>query len=50
MLIRFGKWEEIISRPLKEDKDLYAGTIATSHYARGVAFAVLDRAAEAETE
>ena len=37
VLIRFGKWEEIINRPLKEDKDLYVGTIAASHYARGVA-------------
>ena len=50
MLIRFGKWEEIINRPLREDKELYAATIATSHYARGVAFAVLGRITEAEAE
>ena len=50
VLIRFGKWEEIINRPLKEDKDLYAGTIATSYYARGVAFAVMGRITEAEAE
>ena len=41
VLIRFGKWEEIINCPLKEDKDLYAGTIAASHYAREVAFTVI---------
>ena len=40
VLIHSGKWEEIINHLLKEDRDLYAGTVATSHYARGVAFAV----------
>ena len=50
VLIRFGKWEEIINRPLKEDRDLYAGTVATSHYARRVAFAVIGKTEEAEIE
>ena len=50
VLIRFGKWEEIINRPLKKDKDMYAGTVATSHYARGVAFAVMGNHEEAEAE
>ena len=50
VLIRFGKWEEIINRPLKEDKDLYAGTVAVSHYARRVAIAVTGKTEEAEVE
>ena len=50
VLIRFGKWEEIINRPLKEDKDAYAGTTATSHYARAIAFAVTGRIKEAKEE
>ena len=50
VLIRFGKWEEILSRPVKEDGNLYAGTIATAHYARGVAFAVTGRLDEADAE
>ena len=50
VLIRFGKCEEIINFPLKEDKDLYMGTVATSHYARGVAFAVMGKIEEAESE
>ena len=50
VLIRFGKWEEIINRPLKEDKDMYASTIATSYYARTIAFAVMGRLKEAEAE
>ena len=50
MLIRFGKWEEIIQRPIKEDKELYASTVATAHYARGIAFAVMGRLEEADAE
>ena len=50
VLIRFGKWEEIINCPLKEDKDMYASTIATSYYARTIAFAVTGRLKEAEAE
>ena len=50
VLIRFGKWEEIINRPLKEDKDMYASTVATAHYARCIAFAVTGRLQEADAE
>ena len=50
VLVRFGKWEDIVNRPLKEDKDMYAGTVATSHYARGVAFAAMGKLEEAEVE
>ena len=50
VLVRFGKWEDIVNRPLKEDKDMYAGTVAIAHYARGVAFAALGRLDEADRE
>ena len=50
VLIRFGKWEEIINRPLKEDKDVYAATITTAYYARAIAFAVTGRIKEAKVE
>ena len=50
VLVRFGKWEDIVNRPLKEDKDMYAGTVAIEHYARGVAFAALGRLDEADRE
>ena len=50
VLVRFGKWQEIIDRPLKEDHDAYAGNVATSFYARAVAFAVLGRLGEADAE
>ena len=50
VLVRFGKWDDILARPLKEDKDLYPGTTATAYYARGIACAVLGRLQEAEVE
>ena len=50
VLVRFGKWEEIVQRPMKKPVDLYPGTTATAHYARGVAFAALGRLEEAEKE
>ena len=50
VLVRFGKWEDIVNCPLKEDKDMYAGTVAIAHYARGVAFAALGRLDEADRE
>ena len=50
VLIRFGKWEEIINRPVKEDKDAYAGTVVTAYYARAIAYAVTGRIKEAKEE
>ena len=49
VLVRFGKWEGIINRPLKNE-DLYPSTVATSHYARGIAFAVMGKLDEADHE
>ncbi len=50
VLVRFGKWKEIIEHPLKENPELYPCYMATSHYARGVAFAALGMLEEAEKE
>jgi tetratricopeptide (TPR) repeat protein len=50
VLVRFGKWDDIINRPLKDDRSVYPGTVATSHYARGIAFAVLGKLEEADGE
>jgi tetratricopeptide (TPR) repeat protein len=41
VLIRFGKWREIIAQALPEDHELYRVTLATMHYAKGVAHAAL---------
>lgn len=48
VLIRFGKWDEVLAEPRPEG-DLPAA-LATWHYARGVAYAATDRVEEAERE
>jgi tetratricopeptide (TPR) repeat protein len=50
VLVRFGKWREIIAQPLPADAALYCNTTATTHYAKGVAHAALGEVAEAEAE
>jgi tetratricopeptide (TPR) repeat protein len=39
VLIRFGRWQDIIDTPLPADRDLYCVTTAMLHYAKGVAYA-----------
>ena len=50
VMIRFGKWDEILNEPLHSDKDVFPAAIATQHYARGVAYASLGMILEAEAE
>jgi tetratricopeptide (TPR) repeat protein len=50
VMIRFGKWDEIINEPMYTDRDVFPSTIATQHYARGVAYASKGMVAEAEAE
>ncbi|MDE2792299.1 MAG: tetratricopeptide repeat protein [Paracoccaceae bacterium] len=45
VLIRFGKWPEILEQDLPRDPDLYSVTTATMRYARAIA-----RASRGETE
>jgi tetratricopeptide (TPR) repeat protein len=39
VLIRFGRWAEIIAEPLPADQELYCVTTAMTYYAKGVAHA-----------
>jgi tetratricopeptide (TPR) repeat protein len=41
VLIRFGKWREIIAQDLPVDRDLYCNTVAMMRYAKGVAHSAL---------
>ncbi|TDD34756.1 tetratricopeptide repeat protein [Actinomadura sp. KC06] len=50
VLVRFGRWREILDEPLPDDPDLYLVTTATLHYAKGVAHAVLGELSEADAE
>ncbi|BCS14635.1 hypothetical protein ALUC_61191A [Aspergillus luchuensis] len=48
VLIRFGRWEDIIELELPTDRSLYCATTAVILYARGLAYSALGRIAEAE--
>ena len=50
VLIRFGKWQDIIAQALPADHELYCNTVAIMHYAKGVAHAALGNVALAEAE
>ena len=50
VMIRFGKWHEIIAQALPADPELYCNTVAMTHYAKGVAHAALGDVPSAEAE
>jgi tetratricopeptide (TPR) repeat protein len=50
VLIRFGRWEDILALELPWDQTLYCVTTAMIHYAKGVAYAALGQVDEADKE
>lgn len=50
VLIRFGRWDDLIAEPLPADVTLYCTTAATIHYGRGVAYAATARLTQARAE
>ncbi len=48
VLVRFGKWQEIIDQELPQDRELYSATTAMMLYAKGVAHSALGNVSEAE--
>ena len=50
VLVRFGRWDELIAEPLPDDVELYCTTTATIHYGRGVAHAATGQLAQARAE
>ncbi|KAK7419195.1 hypothetical protein QQZ08_010963 [Neonectria magnoliae] len=50
VLVRFGKWQEILDLSLPDDQRLFCVTTATIHYAKGIAWAVLGNVEEASQE
>jgi tetratricopeptide (TPR) repeat protein len=50
VLVRFGRWDELIAEPLPDDVNLYCTTAATIHYGRGVAHAAKGQLAQAHAE
>ncbi len=50
VLVRFGKWQEIIDQDLPEDQELYCSNVAMMHYAKAAAHSALGNVASAEME
>ncbi len=50
VLVRFGRWQQILDQDLPDDQDLFSVTTAMMRYARTVALANLHRTTEAEAE
>ncbi len=50
VMVRFGRWQEIIDAPLPDDPALYLVSTAMHHYAKGVAHASLKQFEEADHE
>ena len=50
VLVRFGRWQDILDLPLPADPVLYSVTTAMLRYGRGVACSALGRTEEAERE
>ena len=50
VLVRFGKWQEILEQELPANTELYCVTSATMRYARAIAFATLGHSESAGVE
>jgi tetratricopeptide (TPR) repeat protein len=50
VLVRFGRWDELIAEPLPDDETLYCTTAATIRYGRGVAHAAIGDVTQARAE
>jgi tetratricopeptide (TPR) repeat protein len=50
VLVRFGRWDDLIAQPLPEDVDLYCSTATTIHYGRGLAHAAKGQIPQAQAE
>lgn len=50
ILVRFGRWQDILHLKIPEDEDLYCVTMAMVRYAKGVALAATGKIQEAEKE
>ena len=50
VLVRFGRWQDILELPLPDDQDLYCATTAMLRYARGLAYGITGRHQQAVAE
>eukprot|EP00494_Astrolonche_serrata_P031542 UN31811 len=47
-LVRFGRWKELLAKPLPEEEEVYRHTITMHHYGYCIAHAVLGHTGKAE--
>ncbi|CAE7200559.1 hypothetical protein CFE70_008091 [Pyrenophora teres f. teres 0-1] len=50
VLVRFGRWEDLIRLEMPHDKELHCVTTAMIHYGKGVAYAATGKIEKAEKE
>jgi tetratricopeptide (TPR) repeat protein len=50
VMVRFGRWQEIVDDPLPDDPELYLVSTAMHHYAKGIAHASLKNLPDADEE
>ena len=50
VLVRFGRWKELIALRMPADRELYCVTIAMTHYGRGIAYAATGDVSKADEE
>ena len=50
VLVRFGRWQEIIDEPIPDDSDIFLVSIPMHHYARAIAYATLKDFVKADEE
>jgi tetratricopeptide (TPR) repeat protein len=50
VMVRFGRWQEIIDEPLPDNPELYLVSTAMHHYAKGIAHATLKNISAADEE
>ena len=50
VLVRFGRWQEIIDEAVPDDRGIFLVSIPMHHYARAIAYATLKDLARAEEE
>jgi tetratricopeptide (TPR) repeat protein len=50
VLVRFGRWQDIVDMPMPDNMDLYCVSTGMHHYAKGIAFAALKDFANANAQ
>lgn len=50
VLVRFGRWQDIVDAPMPDNPNLYCVSLAMHYYAKGIAFAALKNFSKADEQ